>query len=521
MGWIPTVPGMVPTGGNSLAGWDWAVLTVYLIILIGTSLLVARRPKDSRDYFVGHGHMPSWAVALSVLASAMSVATVLGAPQQAFAGNLTYLSANIGTILAVLIVAMWFIPAFYRQQVVTVYELVGNRFGPGAKQAASWTFLLGRMLASGARLFMAAIPVAMMLGGDGHDVGLLGIGILGLAAVSVTCTLAGGIASIIWTDVVQFLVLIVAVIAVLILLWLRIPADAGQVAEVLATAGVNGVSKLTVLDYSTDLTRPYTLLTAVTGVMLLNLAVYGTDQDLAQRMLTCRNAVAGGRSALLAIVLNLPMVLLFMIIGLLLFVFYGQPQLMGAAMPVYQPASSEGAFLVFIMRELPPGMAGLMLAGIFAISLTSTLSAVNAMAATFINDSYRHWRPACTDAHYLRVGRLAVVASGAALALVAAACVFWQQANGQALIDFALGVMVLPYSGLLGVFLCALFTRRGNGVSAIAALIIGFMSALAMQPWAWHWWAATLPLAWPWHMVVGTGLSFFTCCLGRRRAEIS
>ncbi len=511
---------------SAFRGADWIVLGAYFLVLAAGGLLVSRRVTDSRAYFVGHQDMPSWAVAISVLASALSVATYLGAPESAFKGNLTYLLSNLGTLLAVVVVATWFVPAFYRQRVVTVYELVGNAFGPAAKMAASWTFLLGRTLASGARLFMAAIPAGLILlgpsGADSLEPLIIGVAIL--TVVGILYTLMGGITSIIWTDVVQFSVMIVAVGAATILLYSRIPLDAAGIIQALSTANVGNTSKLQLVDWSFDPSTVNTVFTAVSGYLLLNLAVYGTDQDLAQRMLTCRNALSGGRSALMAIALNIPVTLLFMVLGLLLFVFYRMPGVMGAAAPAYDVPSSERIFTTFIVHEMPPGMSGLMMAGLFAIAFTSLLSAINAMASAFINDCYRQVRTGETDQHYLAASRWAVVGCGVLLGLVAVGCIFWQRASGQGLIDFALSVMTIPYSGLLGIFLAALFTRRGGQTSALAALSTGILVTSSLQPMIYNHWAPLLSLpvklAWPWHMVVGTTCAFAVCCLGPRREAV-
>jgi len=510
---------------------DWLVFAAYIAFLGVGGWVVGRKAKDAREYFVGDQGMPAWAVALSVLASALSVASFLGLPEQAYGGNLTFLASNIGTVLAVLFVAWIFVPAFYRERVVTVYDLLNTAFGPRARAGASATFLLGRALASGARLFMAALPAGMIVAGAGmsgtNDHAIL-IAIALLAALAVVYTLAGGITSIIWTDVAQFAVMIAAVVGAIAVLLMRIPIGGAGIVQAL-TADKPDV--FTVIDTSTDPARVNTLWTSLSGFLLFSLAVYGTDQDLSQRMLTCRNAVAGGASALMAIALNLPVTLLFLTLGLLLRVYYHLPAVMGAAAPAQTPGPGQQAFLVFIMSDLPAGLGGLLLAGLVAVGFTSLLSALNAMAATALNDWYRPLLPGKTDAHYLAAGRWAVAGAGVVLAVVAMGCVYWQRAVGDGLINFALGVMVVPYAGLLGVFLTALLTRRGNEVSAIAALATGMVVTLAMQPWAWPTltaaWAAMVPmhplpvkaLAYPWLMVVGTGAAFAVCCAGRRRVR--
>src|SRR5690606_3495019 len=219
--------------------------------------------------------------------------------------------------------------------------------------------------------------------------------------------------------------------------------------------------KLTVLDVGLDPAAPgwgfnpaqgYTLLTALFGFSLLNLAAYGTDHDLTQRMLTCRNAIRGGGAAFLAMALNVPMVGLFMSIGLLLHIFYKRPGRMGTGAPAFVPGGSKDVFLQFILREMPRGLTGLMMAGLFAVGIGSLNSALGAMSAAFVNDVYRPMRPGREDGHYLRVGRAAAVGWGVVLGAFACWCIRWHDAENQTLIAFVLGVMTFAYAGLLGVF---------------------------------------------------------------------
>jgi SSS family transporter len=531
-----SVPALVLASSFRTA--DWAVMAMYFAALVASGIYFSRRSKQAAaqghsqtdEYFTAARTMPIWAVAISIIATSLSAATFIGAPQQSFTGDLTYLSTNIGGLIAVTIVAFVFIPVFYRANVVSIYELLEHRFGRSAKLAASGTFMLGRVFASGARIFIASIPLAIMLFGDSgkepQPTYQLIIGIWLLSACAVGYTLAGGIASVIWTEVVQTAILLGAVIAAVVILLLKIPAPIGEIWAALGTAGVDGASKLRVIDLSWDVARPFSLPAVIIGFTLLNLASYGTDHDLVQRMLTCKNAVAGGRSVLLAIALGIPIVLLFLTIGLLLFVFYRMPQLMGDAVPDYATDDSRTVFLNFILKEMPPGLSGVMLAGLFAAGLSSLNSALNAMAATAIKDFYVHGAPGKSDRHYLVAGRLAVVGWGVVLAGFATFCVFWQRAEGQTLIDLALSVMNFAYAGLLAVFLTAILTKRGTAASAIAALAVGFVVITLLQKPVWAVWAKWVPmksgtladvtLSYPWHLPIAATICMLVCCATKR-----
>ncbi|MBX3380882.1 MAG: sodium:solute symporter [Phycisphaeraceae bacterium] len=504
---------------------DWAVLGIYLLALAVSGFAFARREqKDTGDYFLGGRRMPVWAVALSIIASSLSVATFIGVPQIAYETNITYLLTNLGGLIAVMIVAVWFIPAFYRANVTSIYELLGQRLGEGAKKAASATFMLGRVFASGARIYIAAIPLSMLLFGDSgveQPEWQIVVACLALTAISVSYTLTGGISSVIWTEVVQTVVLLVAVCGAIWLLLHKIPMSGAQIVETLRSPSDGSGSKLLLVDTRTSPAIHFTLWTSLIAFPLMGLASYGTDHDLAQRMLTCKTAIKGGQSAVLAILLGIPIVALFMVIGLLLYVFYGEPTRMGSAAPAYAPPTSTKVFLTFILREMPAGMSGLMMAGLLSVGISSLNSALNAMSATAIKDFYMPRNPGRPPRHYVTAGRIGVAAWGVILAAFAVFCVYWQRTNSQTLIDLALGVMTFAYAGLLAVFLAALFTKRGNSTSAVAAILVGFCVLAALQPIAWnrYAWAIGLKgvkLSWPWHLVIGTVLSLLVCVAGRR-----
>lgn len=507
---------------------DWAVLALYFAVLIVSGVWLARRKQhDTKDYFLGARSVPAWAVALSVLATTQSGATFLGAPEQSYKGDLTYLSTSLGMILAAIILARFFIPAFYKLGVSTPYGLLEARFGPGARVMSSWMFMLGRVLASGSRLFIAAIPAALIIFGD-VEVGSLIICIAVLAVVAVVYTLAGGIRSVIIGDCIQAAVYLGAAVAALIYLAGRIPAPADEVMTVLSTAGEHGASKLRLFDVSLDWSSPFSLPAVLIAFTMLGLASYGTDHDMVQRMLTCRDAKASARSLIASQLIGVPAVLLFLALGLLLHVFYLRSDVMGAAAPEYALVDSKQVFPQFILRELPAGLGGVMMAGLFAAGLSSLNSALNALSSSFISDCYRpfvnlvntRFRPGApqpSEAHYLRAGRIGVATWGLLLCGFACLCIKWHEASDQTLLNFALGVMALAFAGLLGVFLVALFTRRGTSASAVLGMAVGFLVVLGLRGAVWPKWAPPLGLpaehglAWPWHLVIGVTAAFAVC----------
>ena len=383
-------------------------------------------------------------------------------------------------------------------------------------------FLLGRVFASGARLYIVAIPFALVAFGNLSTGALIG-SIVGIAAIATAYTAAGGIRAVIWTDVLQAAVVIGTVGIAFVLLAGKIPLSGGEIVDALRTT--ESGDKLQWIDTSFDLSRPFTLWTALIGFVLFNLAAFGTDQDLTQRMLTCRSAKKGATSVIVSQLIGIPVVMLFMSLGLLLFVYYQRPELMGDAAPAYAIDDTRRVFLEFMLAELPSGLRGLLMAGLFAAAMSSLDSALNAMASSTVADFYRPLTKGrdAADAprRELRVSRIAIVGWAIALAGFASLCVYWQRASSENLIPFALGVMVFAYAGLVGVFLTVLLTRtRGSERSAVAALVTGFVVVLALQDFTLGRFV-DLKMAFPWKMTIASSASFLVCCLGADRKAAS
>jgi SSS family transporter len=467
--------------------------------------------------------MPSWAVALSTVATALSVATFTGAPQQAFAGDLTYLTMNLGGFVAIFIVAFVFIPRFYCAGTVTIYGYIDQRFGETSRMAVSVTFLIGRLLSSGARLFIAAIPVCLLLYGTVKpDKAQLVRAILIVGAVGVAYTVAGGIRAVIWTDSMQICIVMGALLLSIFLILHKIPLSLGQIVDVLRQpTAATGASKLRLIDLSTDPSHVNTLWTALIGGTYMGLASYGVDHDMAQRMLTAKSPLRASLSLIAAQCMGVVVVATFMVAGLLLWIFYKRPDIMGNAAPTDPLGDSTQVYPQFLLNHLSPGLVGLAMAGMFAAAQGSLDSAINAMASSAVSDLYwpirrRMGLPVNTNTSQ---SRLAVLAMGLLLILFAIWSAFRYDAKKDTLLVFALGVMAFAYSGMLGVFMTALFTKRGNGKSVIAALIVGVLVTTALQKSVYPVWTKALfgkphQLAEFWWLPIGATISFLVCVAG-------
>jgi len=246
----------MPAQGATFETLDWVVLAVYFAVVAAIGISCSRRSRGRDEFFLAGRRMPVLAVAVSVLATSLSAATFVGGSQQAYTSDLTYLSSNLGGLLAVVLVAWLFLPAFYRARVTSIYELLAHAFGERARTGASAAFMSGRLLASGSRLFIVSIPFAMIAFGDTSPPALLA-SIAVIVVVACAYTALGGIRAVIFTDVLQAVVVVATVAVALGILADRIPVPAERVAE--ALRGAEDGDNLRFLDLDPDPSKPYTL----------------------------------------------------------------------------------------------------------------------------------------------------------------------------------------------------------------------------------------------------------------------
>lgn len=502
---------------------DWGIVASYILLLALAGILATRRQRDAADYFLAGHRVPIWLVAVSVLSTTQSAATFLGAPDYGYRGDYTYLTSYLGPLLAAFLVAKFLIPRFYAEGVTTVYELLLNRFDARAMRAAGGMYLIGRIFASGARLYLAAIAVSMIIFADIEPSNVF-LASTVLVVLGLVFTFIGGLRAVIWSDLVQVLLYVGAAVAVLWFLWASIPAPAGEVIGGLTTTP-EGENKLRLIDLSLDLTAPFSLLATVTGITLLFFASMGLDQDITQRFLACRNSREGKRALYASVLASVPVVFLFLAIGSLLYVFYDRPDLMRASGGTGAAGEFRGEkitiFMHYILTHIPPGVRGFVAVGVLAAAAVN--SGLISMASVLIQDFYRPWierRRHMPEAHFVQAGRVGMVLLALALLGMSLLCFYWQRYTEAPLLSFALSVMTFAYSGLLGVYFTILFTRRGSSRSVIWALGTGFLTIALQQSYVVD--VLQLPPSWkalafPFQLCVGTAVAFATCLLGNEQ----
>ncbi|QIG80186.1 sodium:solute symporter [Stakelama tenebrarum] len=498
---------------------DWIVIAIYILLLGLVGWLCSpKKTESARDYFLAGGTVPAWLAAVSVLSTTQSAATFLGGPDYGYKGDLTYLSTILGAFLGFAFVAHVLIPRFYAMRATTVYELLGQRFGERAMKWAGGMFLVGRLLASGARVYLAAIAIAMVMTGMVTSATVMAASAL-LVIVSLGFTFFGGLKSVIWNDFLQFNVYVVAALAILVYLRLSIPVSNEEILAALSAAP-DGMNKLRLFDLSLDLSHPFSLLAVLTGVALLYVANAGLDQDTTQRLLACKDAREGARGLYISAAATLPVIAIFVFIGSLLHIYYGRPDLMqGAGGQAGEAISGEkvNVFMYYILTEVPSGLRGLATIGIVAAAVGTTNSALNSMSSVLIQDFYRPWRERrgqVAEYHFVVAGRAGMALIGLGMFVLSALSYYWQRNTEMGLLEFALQVMVFAYAGLLGVYFTAVFTQRGNSGSVVAALFAGFVTVLLFQPaiaQMLHFPAVLAGLSFPFQLCLGTLVAAIVC----------
>lgn len=479
--------------------YDWLIFFSYFVLLIFASVFLANKNmKTSREFFLASNTMPVYAVALSLLATAQSAATFLGAPEFSYRYDLTLIGFAISSLLAIYIVSKVLIPRLYEINALSVYELLKVRYGEDAPRSAGIMFLLGRVFASGARLYIAAIALSMIVF---YDVSFFSVSLSVVILIigALIFTYFGGVKSVIYSDIIQIIVYFGAGLAVLFYLYSSLNMDMATVFEKLSESG-----KLNFIDTELSFSNEgkFNIFSLLGGYMLLSIAAFGLDQDLTQRVLSCKNEKQANISLYGATLLSIPVSMLFLTIGLFLYLYYQEHT-------ISQKFEDESVtiFMYYILNEMPTGLKGFVTIGAIAAALSSTNSVLGAMSSVAIEDIYKPKKlksdPNIDEYHFVKIAKLMVLVFAFLLTLMAILSYVVHSMSDVPLISFALGVMAYAYSGLLGVFASAIFTKRGNSKLIPFALLGGFLSVLSMQGYTFG-----LDIGFAWQLVIGTAISF-------------
>lgn len=457
---------------------DYAVLTIYLLGVSALGFWFSKKQKDARDYFLGSRDLPPLAVALSIVATETSSLTFIGIPALAFGSDMTFLQITFGYFLARLVISFLFLPAYYSGEMYTAYTLLEHRFGNRLRKLASSLFLITRLLADGVRLFATAIPLAIITGFSYPT------SIALICVFTLIYTYLGGIKAVIWLDVLQLIIYLTGVLLAMAALLKGIP---GGWSEILAVG--NATAKFKIFDSHFDLTTSYTIFSGFIGGCFLTMASHGTDQLMVQRLLTCRDLRGSQRALIGSGFLIILQFALFLLVGAMLFVFYHHfPERLHIT-------RNDEIFPLFIVRELPQGISGIVIAAIFAAAMSTISSSMNSMASSIIMDLIKPvLKKSWTTAQELLFSRLATLGCAALFIMVAALAGSWGN-----VLEAGLKIASFTYGGLLGAFLLGLTNKSTHEKGAMVGLVAGLGTMLAVS---------LTPVAWPWYVLIGTTATY-------------
>lgn len=431
-------------------------LSVILVYLLGVTWFGARfrnRQGTLQDYFLGGREAPWWAIALSIVSAETSTLTIVGTPALAFGGNFAFLQIVFGYLLARFVISLVLLPHYFEGEMFTAYQLMQRRFGESVRRVTASIFLVTRSLAEGVRVFAISIVISIILG-TGEVASILVI-----VSLTLFYTFEGGMTAVIWTDVIQMGMYVLGAAASFFVILGKIPGGWDHVSASAIAAG-----KFEIFNFSTGgsvaafFAKPYTIWAGVIGGCFLTTASHGTDQLIVQRLLSARSLRDSRKALFASWAVVFIQFTLFLLIGVLLWVYYTDNHLL-------PPKPADRLYPKFVWDNLPPGVAGLVMAAILAAAMANLSAALNSLASTTVVDFFRNRIP---EWRLLWIGRIATVVWGVVLVLIGVVASHWGSVleSGLSIASVTLGI-------LLGVFLLGTLTRQPNERDAIIGVIFG------------------------------------------------
>ncbi|MFT6619639.1 MAG: SSS family transporter [Limisphaerales bacterium] len=475
---------------------DWIVICVYLVGIIGLGVWLGRGQKNTRDYFLGGRNIPWWGVGLSIVATETSALTFIGVPAAAFGGDLAFIQIIIGYVIARVILAVVMVPHYFKGDIYSPYQLFENAFGGGAKKTVAVLFLVAGTLAAGVRVYATCIPIEIMLA-DVLPGNPIVVAILLFVGLSLIYTYFGGIRAVVWTDAIQFFLLVGGGIFAVWFLARMPEAGWTHLTE-------HGPEKFHWFNGGFSWSMPYNIWMGVIGATFQVMSSHGVDQLNVQRVLTCKSVSEGRKALALSAVVILPMFLLFLFVGALL---WSYAQVHGLDLPVNDlgKVKNDYALPIFILTVMPAGMKGLLIVGILSAAMSSVSSALSALASVSTMDLVKREGLERSDDWYLKFSRRSTVAWAVILVLVALAC---QQVPSVLTVAFSLAG--LTSGAMLGGLMLVLAWKQGRGEPVIYGMLVSLAAMIGVKVYT--------TIAWPWYTMIGCAVCILTAMIVREYA---
>ncbi|HZR63626.1 MAG TPA: sodium:solute symporter [Terriglobales bacterium] len=456
---------------------DLIIIALYLIGITLFGIRFRKRQRTLRDYFLAGRNIPWWAIALSIVAAETSTLTIISIPGLAYDSNFTFLQVVMGYVAGRILIAFVLLPHYFRGELFTAYELIEKRFGPRLRTLTSVLFLLTRAAAEGVRVYAVSIVVSLALGtGEISSIAIITL-------LTLIYTFEGGLAAVIWTDVIQTAIYVSGTVIGLVTIVHLVPGGWAHI-EQLAAAG----HKFQTFDFAWTLWKPYTFWAGLIGGTFLTMATHGTDQLIVQRLLAARNQRQSATALISSGAAILFQFWLFLLLGVMLFAYY--------MLPSKTFGTPDRIYPTFIVTRMPHGISGLLIAAILAAAMSNLSAALNSLSSSTIVDLYLRRRTQIDEQRRMRLSRISTVAWASVLFILALLCL---HGIGR-VVEVGLQIASVAYGALLGVFLLGVLTKRANQNGSMLGMLCGFATELYL------WQFTAVP--WTWWVAIGTSVTF-------------
>jgi solute:Na+ symporter, SSS family len=460
-----------------LNAFDFAIITIYLIGITLFGMRFRKRQRTLRDYFLAGRDIPWWAISLSIVAAETSTLTIISLPGLAYGTDMTFLQVAMGYIAGRCIISFLLLPHYFRGDLFTAYELIEKRFGSRLRTLTSGLFLLTRAAAEGVRVYAVSIVVSIALGtGEIASIAIITV-------LTLIYTFEGGLAAVIWTDVVQTVIYVGGTLVGVATIIHYVPGGWSHIHQI-AAAG----NKLRVFDFTPTFWKPYTFWAGLIGGTFFTIASHGTDQLIVQRLLAARNQRQSALALVLSGIAIFFLFALFLLLGLMLFAYY--------LLPTSHFGTADRIYPTFIVTKMPHGISALLIAAILAAAMSNLSAALNSLSSSTILDFYLRLRPQTPEDRKMRLSRLSTIVWAIVLFVLA---VLSLRSVGR-VVEVGLQIASVAYGAMLGVFLLGVLTRRATQNGAMPGMIVGF----ATEVYLWQF----TPVPWTWWVAIGSVVTF-------------
>lgn len=458
---------------------DYWIIIVYLIAIAAFGKISGGKQKSVKDYFIGSKEISWWIISFSIVAAETSTLTFISIPGLGYLTNLNFLQLTFGYLLGRIIVALYFLPAYYKGDLTTAYSYLENRFGKKTRSFASIVFLFTRTASDGVRLFATAIPLYLLL-----DISPI-FAIFIIAFVALLYTYTGGLKGVIWVDAVQMFIYIGGAILAGVILINNLP---GNLSQIFSSTEIS--KKLNIINFGFDkgfqgfFSQPYTLISGLIGGAFLSMSSHGTDQLIVQRLLAAKTLADSKKAIVTTGIVVIFQFALFLILGVLLFAYYGPMNI-----------RSDEIFPKFIIEVIPSGAKGIIIAGLFAAALSTLAGSITSLSSSTMMDLYLPFKKVSNEKKDLIISKTLTIFWSAMLILSA----FFFMESPKAVVELALSIASFTYGGLLGTFLLGLLNKHAKQEDALAGFASGIFVMIAV--------ISLKLVAWTWYILIGVSVT--------------